>query len=205
MNFKSLEIVLVSEDERGKRSDHETMFEDEKRRRRMRSLRKKAMSPSNKITHSLRRNSKRVAHCQFGSMFTEEIVDEEEVKAVNAFRQDLTERDLLPARYDDYHTLLSQLPDFLGGSCSCPNEGGCLGSNKGPWNDAQLIKLVHALHDDEAIYSKNTESETKLIDSKGLCSEIVPVSFSGSNDFKFNPIDMKVVRNVCELMICFTA
>lgn len=34
----------------------------------------------------------------------------------------------------------SQLPDFLGGSCTCPNEGGCLGSNKGPWNDAQLMK-----------------------------------------------------------------
>ncbi|KAG6411883.1 hypothetical protein SASPL_124536 [Salvia splendens] len=43
----------------------------------------------------------------------------------------------------------SQLPDFLGGSCSCPNEGGCLGSNKGPWNDTQLMKLVHALHEGE--------------------------------------------------------
>lgn len=35
----------------------------------------------------------------------------------------------------------SQLPDFLGGSCLCPNEGGCLGSNKGPWNDTQLMKV----------------------------------------------------------------
>ncbi|KAL3616337.1 hypothetical protein CASFOL_039727 [Castilleja foliolosa] len=390
------EIVMVREDERGKRPEHETMFDDEKRRRRMRSLRKKAMSPSNKIRHTLRKekDSKQVAHCQFSSISTEEFVNEEEVKAVNAFRQTLIKQDMLPTRYDDYHTMLrflkarkfdldktvvmwvemlnwrkenqvdsiiqdfvydefeqvqryyphgyhgvdkegrpiyierlgeiepsklmsvttvdkflkyhiqgfektfaekfpacsitakrhihstttildvnglnwmsfgkiardllmrmqridgnnypetlhqmfivnagsgfkylwnwvkgfldprttakihvlgtnfqnellevidaSQLPDFLGGSCSCSNEGGCLGSNKGPWNDAQIIKLVHALHNDEAIYSKNAESESKLIDSKGLCSEIVPVSFSGSNDFKFNLNDMTGPRN----------
>ncbi|XP_020218814.1 phosphatidylinositol/phosphatidylcholine transfer protein SFH9 isoform X4 [Cajanus cajan] len=38
----------------------------------------------------------------------------------------------------------SQLPDFLGGSCSCPNDGGCLRSNKGPWNDPNILKLLHS-------------------------------------------------------------
>ncbi|KAE9598364.1 putative CRAL-TRIO lipid binding domain, CRAL/TRIO domain-containing protein [Lupinus albus] len=39
----------------------------------------------------------------------------------------------------------SQLPDFFGGSCTCTAEGGCLRSNKGPWNDPDIMKHVHKL------------------------------------------------------------
>lgn len=99
------EEVLVQDDERGINLEPETS-EDEWRKSRSRSLRRRAMTASTKLTYSLRKRNNRVADCRYPSIMIEDVRDAKEEQAVNSFHQALLAKDLLPASHDDYHTML---------------------------------------------------------------------------------------------------
>lgn len=80
--------------------------EDERRRTRNWSLKKKALNASNKLTHSLKRRGKRKVDVRASSVSIEDLRDAGEESEVYALRQELVARDLLPDRHDDYHTML---------------------------------------------------------------------------------------------------
>ncbi|CAK8541398.1 unnamed protein product [Lathyrus sativus] len=99
------EGLLVQEDERIRSLEPETS-EDEWRKSRARSLRRRAMTASTRLTYSLKKRNKRVADYQFDSIFIEDIRDAKEEETVNSFRLALQTRDLLPDSHDNYHTML---------------------------------------------------------------------------------------------------
>ncbi|XP_027349252.1 phosphatidylinositol/phosphatidylcholine transfer protein SFH9 [Abrus precatorius] len=99
------EELLVQDDERGRSMEPETS-EDEWRKSRARSLRRRAMTASTRLTYSLRKRNPRVSDYEFASIFIEDVRDASEEVAVNSLRQALLTRDLLPDSHDDYHTML---------------------------------------------------------------------------------------------------
>lgn len=90
---------------RERRLDFENS-EDERRRSKIGTLRKKAINASNKFTHSLKKRGKRKVDYRFPSVSIEDVRDASEEKAVHELRQTLLDKGLLPERHDDYHTLL---------------------------------------------------------------------------------------------------
>ena len=54
-----------------------------------------------------------------------------------------------------------QLPDFLGGTCKCA--GGCLKSNRGPWNDYECLKPLGIRKKGTAPDEETKELEKEIV------------------------------------------
>lgn len=99
------EVIPVEDNEKSITFDMETS-EDERRRCQGRFLREKAINTPLRLTNTLRKRGKRVTDSKYAAITIEDFRDAEEEEAVNAFRDALVARDLLPASFDDYHTML---------------------------------------------------------------------------------------------------
>ncbi|KAK4771040.1 hypothetical protein SAY87_031572 [Trapa incisa] len=96
------------QDERGERRGEHEHHEDGERVKRVGSIKRKAISASNRLMRSITKRRQRKSECRTADYYVpfEDVRDSEEEQAVDEFRKSLVSDDLLPSRYDDYHTLL---------------------------------------------------------------------------------------------------
>lgn len=78
---------------------------EDERKTRLGSLKKKAITASNKFRHSLKKKVRRPSRVMSAVNFNDDL-DAEEQQAVDAFRQALILDELLPAKHDDHHMML---------------------------------------------------------------------------------------------------
>ncbi|KAG8655033.1 phosphatidylinositol/phosphatidylcholine transfer protein SFH13 isoform X1 [Manihot esculenta] len=103
--MSGVEGIGANDEIRERRSDFENS-EDERRQSKIGTLKKKALNASNKFTHSLKKRGNRKIDYRVSSVSIEDVRDEKEESTVFELRQRLLERNLLPPRHDEYHTLL---------------------------------------------------------------------------------------------------
>ncbi|KAF9602436.1 hypothetical protein IFM89_027565 [Coptis chinensis] len=104
----------------------------------------------------------------------------------------------------------STLPSFLGGYCACSEFGGCLLTDKGPWNDPEIAELLQAVSKMEKSLSNEASYSMLSLDDNvpnmvgihniSLCTLIRMKTDSRLNTVQRGPVKHRQPRSVDELV-----